>query len=95
MNERLHARIINLLAQPLDVLFDEIGERIVGLVPDTFGNGLAAHHAVSVACQTLQQRVFFGSEAHRLSVAFNGARAGVNGKSIDADDGVVQEWSAP
>src|SRR6185369_8718002 len=61
-DQRVRARAIELAAQPLDVDIDDVGDRIVVLVPHVLGDVGAADDVAGAPDEVLEQRVLLGGE---------------------------------
>ena len=81
---------VDLPAQPLYVDLDQIGERIVGLVPDVFGDLFAPDDGALAQRQILEQRVLLGGEGDSTAAHFDAPRARLDDDAALEVDAVIE-----
>ena len=77
--------IVQLAAQPLDVDVDDVGERVVVLVPDVLGDVGAADDLAGAAREVFEQRVLAAGQRDLAAVRPDPLARDVDGQVADLD----------
>src|ERR1700730_16721243 len=95
MNQRCSKSIVYLTPQAVNMNIDEVRRRIVGFIPDVFGNFGPAYDPPSLAGEILEQRVLFGGKRDILTAASYPLAACINHQIGDLDCWWAKDMSSP
>jgi len=87
LQERRIGVVVELAAEAVYVDFDEVRERVEGLIPDVFGDFRAADNAAGIASEEFKERILLAGQGDGAIAALGGLRGGVERKVAHDDLG--------